>query len=154
LEVSDLDPAAAGVLLEHTSRLKHDLGKYIALQQRWLGPDAPEAEREIALRADLLETRRGPSGSVDAATVWQGFRPWFVGDGQVDGAFVADLSADPDVSALIDGMERVTHICERLRNGPVGGEVIERGCQAAVDVSKAVASLHRRVRDRSRCNDG
>ena len=59
---------------EYLVRLKHDLGKYIAFQVRYLPPGASASERREALAADLLGTRRGPEGVRDAPSVWAEFR--------------------------------------------------------------------------------
>jgi hypothetical protein len=50
--------------------LVHDLGKYVHLSARMLAPDATLGDRWSALREDLLETRRGPSGVQTAAAVY------------------------------------------------------------------------------------
>ncbi len=57
---------------EAVARIRHDLGKYVALQQRWLPPGATDAERRAAIVADVLETRRSPRSTDDAVAVWAG----------------------------------------------------------------------------------
>jgi len=84
-----LDPVDHEALLELVARLKHDLGKYIAFQIRWVDDTAPVSERRRALEADLLETRRGPSGTVDAHAVWLEFRPALYGEEPLPGRAVA-----------------------------------------------------------------
>jgi hypothetical protein len=61
-------------LLEAAARARHDLGKYVSFQARWLGPDSPPETLREALRADLLETRKGPDGAQDASTLWRTLR--------------------------------------------------------------------------------
>lgn len=76
---------------EAASRARHDLGKYVCFQVRWLPEDADDDALRGALRDDLLRTRRGPQGEEGAAQVWAGFRaelkdaPGFLAiDGAVD----------------------------------------------------------------------
>lgn len=60
---------------EAAQRVRHDLGKYVHLEARWLGEDADAAEYRDALRTDLLRTRRGPTGDEDCLTLWTRLRP-------------------------------------------------------------------------------
>lgn len=81
---------------------RHDLGKYIAMNQRWL-PDDPSTEmlRE-ALRTDLLKTRSAPSGDEDALGLWQRLRPSLAG---------YDLSAlDTHMAAIAKGVPDLEHL--------------------------------------------
>lgn len=68
-------------LLEAAQDARHDLGKYICLNQRWLGEQSPLEQRIEALQADLLRTQSGPSGDVDAFTLWARLRPALEGAG-------------------------------------------------------------------------
>lgn len=61
-------------LHEAAERARHDLGKYVCLQTRWLEEGAPDAELREALAADLLRTRRGPEGEETAAQLWARLR--------------------------------------------------------------------------------
>jgi hypothetical protein len=95
-------------LRDHAGRIKHDLGKYVAFQVRWLQEDAEPAAMREALCADLLATRRGPEGSVDALTLWSSFRQELVGGALLEGAFEVDLSEDPafrDLDAAVSALE-------------------------------------------------
>ena len=60
---------------EAADRVRHDLGKYVHLEARWLGEDSTESEYREALRTDLLRTRRGPNGDEDFRTLWSRLRP-------------------------------------------------------------------------------
>lgn len=60
---------------EAALRVRHDLGKYVHLEARWLGEDATDGEYRDALRTDLLRTRRGPAGDEDCVTLWARLRP-------------------------------------------------------------------------------
>lgn len=60
---------------EAAERVRHDLGKYVHLEARWLGEDANEGELREALASDLLRTRRDPSGDQRCDEVWARLRP-------------------------------------------------------------------------------
>lgn len=61
-------------LLEAASHARHDLGKYISFQARWIEPGAPVDTLRDALREDLLRTRKGPDGVLTAAALWRTLR--------------------------------------------------------------------------------
>ncbi len=82
------DPAAA------LAAVRHDLGKYIALNLRWLPDNPPIEELRDALRLDLLATRSGPDGTEDAVTLWRRLRPLLTAHG---------FAVDP-LDALMDGI--------------------------------------------------
>lgn len=144
--LENLEPAALAAVEDHAARLKHDLGKYVALQQRWLGPDPDPAELEQALRADLLATRRGPSGTVDAAAVWAEFRPGLVGAEALASGAVVDLSDHPDVRRIDAGVAEIRLTAAALRADDIDAPQIERGAAAARDVAEACSDLLRRAR--------
>lgn len=142
--VDDLDPAQRAAVADHGARMKHDLGKYVAMQTRWTAPDAPIAERRAALTADLLQTRRGPDGESDACAVWEGFRPgWFGEAPLIDGSTI-DLRADPDVAEIVLAMALVKAAIDALRAGPDADPT--EGASAAIRVADACQRLHRRAR--------
>ena len=62
-------------LREAAERVRHDLGKYVHLEARWLGEDADEAELRAALHNDLARTRRHPAGDEGCDVVWARLRP-------------------------------------------------------------------------------
>ncbi|HND32331.1 MAG TPA: hypothetical protein PLA94_20145 [Myxococcota bacterium] len=64
---------------EALTQARHDLGKYIALNLRWL-PDAPTEEQlRAALITDLRATRSGGGVQEDAWSLWQRLRPGLTG---------------------------------------------------------------------------
>ncbi|MCB9674642.1 MAG: hypothetical protein H6737_05955 [Alphaproteobacteria bacterium] len=132
-------------LLDHTSRLKHDLGKYVRFQGRWLPPDATVEARREALAADLLHTRRGPDGSVDAATVWAEFSGVLTGQVPLAGEPI-DLSDDPDVAAILAAMAALGPVIGDLRADRLDAAGLDAGERAADDVAEAVRRLVDRVR--------
>ncbi len=141
-----VDPNALGPLADHVGRLKHDLGKYVSLQARWLADDATGEERRKALEADLLSTRRGPDGSQEATSVWAEFRPGLIGEADLGGGARADLSDDPELRALDLNMAIVAEIADALRAKTADDEAVARGSEAARNVAETCRSLARRVR--------
>lgn len=145
--LQDIPPDALDALLEHVTRLKHDLGKYIRFQGRWLGEEASLEDRTQALRADLLETRRGPTGSIDALTVWAEFSGALAGEIPLAGIAV-DLRDDPDVGAIFAGMAALEPVIAGLGTGGLAEEAIAEGERQAEAVASAVRALVTRVRAR------
>jgi hypothetical protein len=62
-------------LLDAAKAAHHDLGKYVRFEQRWLPEGCSDAELLDALRADVLETRRGRTGVESAPQLWARLRP-------------------------------------------------------------------------------
>ena len=60
---------------EALAEARHDLGKYIALQTRWLPEDPATEELRAALIADLRRTRSGGGREEDTAAIWSRLRP-------------------------------------------------------------------------------
>lgn len=60
---------------EAAERVRHDLGKYVHLEARWLDEDATTEELREALINDLRRTRRGPDGELDCCALWARLRP-------------------------------------------------------------------------------
>ena len=144
--LDSVDLASLDALAEHVVRLNHDLGKYVCFQVRWLGEDPEPSALRGAVEADLLCTRRGPDGSRSAASVWQDFRPALFGEAMLPSGIRVDLSRDPDVAQLEDGMRIIAAVSAALGADEGGDDVVQRGAEAARRVSEACRSLARRVR--------
>ena len=144
--IEDLGSETAVDVAEHTRALKHDLGKYVALQIRWLGADASEDEVCQALRSDLLGTRRSPAGTLDAVEVWEGLRGPLLGEVPLPCGDVVDLSLDPDIRALMASMDIVRSVLCALRSTTLEGDGLQRGVAAAREVSAACRRLAKRAR--------
>ncbi len=86
-------------LVEAASRARHDLGKYVAFETRFVGLDATPDELRAALRNDLTRTRRGANGDEGCAAVWARLRP------SLQGLELATI--DGAVAALADGAARL-----------------------------------------------
>ena len=121
---------------EHARRLRHDLGKYVSLQVRWVGEGASPDDLREALMADLLATRRGPDGATDALTLWAELRADWRGD----------WANDPDVRRIEHAMAALEPVVAALRAGTATHEVVERGVAQARVVSEATKALADRLR--------
>ncbi len=117
-------------LVDDLADLRHDLGKYVTFEVRFLDPAAPDADLRAALRRDLLETRRGADGAESAWDLWARLRP-----GILDG--------DPDVALLDD-------LLARLRAVDLDGPrpALDSAAALAREVAAVTRRLHGRARDR------
>lgn len=115
--------------------IKHDLGKYITFEVRFVGMDAQSTELRKALFADLWETDKRGAQCQPAWTVWQRLRPPL-------------LHEDPDaqhITAILDGLstadlEPMTHaelvvVAEKAKD-------IQRRCVSMW--SRCMAEMERR----------
>lgn len=87
-----LDAEALEDLSYELADLKHDLGKYMTLEVRFLG-EGPDTEAlRAALRADLLETDKRAGAVQPAWAVWARLKPSRLDDpdlAEVDAAIAA-----------------------------------------------------------------
>ena len=114
------------------ARVKHDLGKYVAFQIRWLGPDADLAARRDALAADVLGTRKGPEGSTTAPELWRELRIGLEG-----------LEGNPDLDAIDASIAVIEALLPSLRGGSTSEADVDRGIEAALAVADAAKRLAR-----------
>ena len=121
--------------LEWATRAKHDLGKYIAFQSRWLPPDASAEEWLGALESDLLHTRKGPNGSEGAVELWRSLRGEQVG-----------LESDPDFRKVELAMERIAEQLEGLRTGALTIPQMMSLAEETKTVASHLSKLHKRLR--------
>jgi hypothetical protein len=143
-----LEPHTRDAVAEYVARVKHDLGKYVSFQVRWLGPEASVEDRRAALVADLTATRRGPEGSRDAASIWAALRPALVGEAPLPAGPTMDLSDDPLVQRIDEAIAVIAEVVSMLGEDPVDEAVVDRGEHAALAVSEACRDLVRRYRPR------
>ena len=109
-------------VLEAAARARHDLGKYISFQARWVEPGAPVEALRDALREDLLRTRKGPDGVVTAAALWRELREPLQGleigrvDALVELLTVRAATLDTlDEAALLDTARLAREVADELR---------------------------------------
>lgn len=148
MTLDDLPAASRAPVEALLGRLKHDLGKYVSLQARWLAPDADRDARRDALTADLLRTRRGPDGHEGAHGVWGPFFEVLRGESEVAPGIVVVLVDDPDVARVTDAMERLAPVASALESGAeLDDDVLEQSLTLCRDVADACRDLVRRVRE-------
>ena len=141
-----LTEAARLELIEWGFRLKHDLGKYVTMQQRWSGSEAGRGERIEALRVDLLETRRGTEEVCDVFEVWAEFRRVFYGQLALCDGSKLDLALDPDLNRIEVNIESLQSVVAQLQCGHPKVEVLECGERATREIAEACRSFAKRLR--------
>lgn len=119
-------------LLDRLGDLRHDLGKYIRFETRFVETSGDVEALRAALRADLLSTRRRGSEVEPATAVWARMRP-------------AELDGDPDV-AVID--EAMAELAGADLSGP------EASLRAASEAAGRVSEATRRLLNRARARVG
>ena len=75
MRVDDLPVEELEDLMEDLADIRHDLGKYLTLGARFLGPEPGVADLREALKGDLLRTARRTSGDETAWELWARLRP-------------------------------------------------------------------------------
>ena len=78
-------------LVERLSDIRHDLGKYITFEVRFLGPGPQQGDLREALRSDLYRTHQRGDVYLSAWEVWEKLRPLV-------------LEGDPDVVAIDEAL--------------------------------------------------
>jgi hypothetical protein len=117
-------------LVGELADLRHDLGKYVHFEARFVGVDGSPDELRAALRADLLCTRRNGDTHETAWALWTRLRPPI-------------LSDDPDVMAIDADIEA-------LRSADLDApdlDLVQLAKQAKA-VAQQCRSLHSRARAR------
>lgn len=117
-------------LADQLADVRHDLGKYIRFETRFVEDGADVDALRAALRADLLATRRRGADLETAVSVWGRLRP-------------AELDGDPDVGAIDAAMARLTTVD---LDGPEAS--LREAAALAREVSEATRRLHARARQR------
>ena len=120
---------------EHARRLRHDLGKYISLQVRWLGEGPALAALEEAFVADLLSTRRGPNGVTDAVALWTELQQDWQGE----------WISDPDVQRITAAMGELKGLLPLAQTGRLTPEQVQHGVSQARLVTEATRALATRL---------
>lgn len=127
MRLSDIPAGDLPDLIEDLGDLRHDLGKYITLEVRFLGPDPGTEALRAALRADLHQTAKRGDEVRSAWEVWASLRP---------------AALDGDVDLL-----RIEASLQALRDVDLSGDrsALEQAADLARDVAEATRSLYRRA---------
>jgi len=131
-------------LRDAVADLRHDLGKYVAFQLRWLPPEPSDDELRDALRSDLARTRAAGERVESAVQLWGRLRPAFVGQAPIGDAGLIDLTDDLDLQAVDAAVARIAQLLPGLDDAhrPQLDELRE----LALAISSATRQLQRRVR--------
>ena len=114
---------------------RHDLGKYVSLNLRFLAPDADRAALREALLADLTQTHRGPNGAPESAPeVWAACR----------GGLPA---AAPETEEVDKAIHLIQSQLPGLMNDSLDDDALQALAQAARGVTTALTALTRRLKD-------
>ena len=101
--------------------IRHDLGKYICFEQRFImSVDDPDELRR-ALFSDLFRTRRMGEDAEDCGQVWQRIRP-------------AELDKDPDIEVIDQAI----------------GDILSGNLNGPMEELRRLSVLAQEVRDASR----
>ena len=127
MRVEDLPVEKLEEMVEDLADIRHDLGKYLTLGARFLGPEPGLADLREALKGDLLRTARRTSGDETAWELWRRLRP-------------EGLETDPDIQRIDEGIQA-------LATADLEGDrpVLEAAAACAVEVAQATRSLHHRA---------
>jgi len=145
-----LSSAARDELLEWGLRLRHDVGKYVTMQQRWLGEEATLHDRCEALLIDVMQTRRGDS-TEDLFALWAQFEGVLCGVVCLSDGTRVDLTEDGDILAIKSNVSLLVDVVRGLSNEQPDPILVERGERATREISKACRSVSRRLRRAVNC---
>jgi hypothetical protein len=139
-----LPPAGLDALAQHLARARHDLGKYVAFQARWLPDGAGADELRAALLADLTRTRAAAGLVESAPEIWDRLRPALVGQAPLDDGSRVDLSGDADFLEVEAHIAVVRAALPTLPAAP--RPALEEARAAALGIAAALQRLHARAR--------
>jgi hypothetical protein len=121
--------------LEAATAARHDLGKYMIFQLRWVGREGPLDDVREALESDLLRTRDGPGGTATAAAIWEELRD-------------ALAPFDPQaVASLDEGMALIAARLPGLADGTLETAEVRALAQLAWSLSEQLEALYRRAKE-------
>ena len=121
--------------LEAAAAARHDLGKYMIFQLRWVGREGPLDDVREALESDLLRTRDGPGGTASAAAIWVELRDPLA-------------PFDPQAVARLDeGMALLAEGLPGLAAGTLEDSELRALAQLAWSLSEQLEALYRRAKE-------
>ena len=126
MRIADCSGEVLVELVEQLSDIRHDLGKYICFETRFAGADADTETLRMALKADLLATRRRGEQTETAWSLWERLRP--------------EGLLEPEIETVDGAMEHLNAID---LDGPE--ETLVNARQLAQQVSSAIRALHGRA---------
>jgi hypothetical protein len=127
VRLEDVPPEALEELTEDLSDLRHDLGKYITFEVRFLGSDPETEALRAALRTDILQTHKRGDVCATAWQVWERMRP-------------TQLAGDADVDRVEESLAALARV------NLTGSRVeLEEAAGLAGEVAAATRSLFKRA---------
>ena len=127
MKLEDVTAPALELLIEDLTDLRHDLGKYITFEVRFLGEDPQTEALRAALQADVMRTHKRGEDIATAWQVWERMRP-------------NSLDGDADVVRIDENLAALRALD---LDGP--RETLEQAAACARTVAQACRSLHRRA---------
>lgn len=128
MRLEDLPREALSDLVEDLADLRHDLGKYIIFETRFIEDRDDIDALRAALARDLLQTHERKGKPMTCWQVWERLRP-------------PELAKDPDVVAI----ERLLSALKALDLADDGA--LPRARTLAADVAEATRRLYQRATD-------
>ena len=126
MKLEEHSPEKAESLMLKIRAIRHDLGRYICFEQRFVENVEDVEELRMALRSDLLSTRKKGAEIDSCSVLWQELRP-------------NELDADPDICAIDHAIEDIQTLD---LNGPM--EELQRAQRLAECVRDACRRLMQR----------
>lgn len=128
MRLEELDGDALEELLEDLSDLRHDLGKYITFETRFLEPGAGPEQRRAALRKDLHRTREARGEVESAWQLWARLCP-------------PEVAREPEARRISAALDELAGLA---LDGPEA--VLDRAQALCAEVAADTRALHSRVR--------
>jgi hypothetical protein len=113
--------------------VRHDLGKYITFEVRFIGLDADTAALRQALKADLLQTDKRGDRVEAAWSVWARLRPGELGDDADVNAIDAALTALRALNLDVLDREGLLAAAATAKDIQARSVALFRRCQAELD---------------------
>jgi len=123
--------------LEAAAAARHDLGKYIAFELRWIGESASDEDLLSALQADVLRTRSSNGTVLDAVVVWNGVRK----------GLAELIGQDDDLTAVEQAMSRIESHLPGLSQGALEHAEMKACAADAFLVSNHLEAFYRRLKE-------
>jgi hypothetical protein len=118
MKLEELGPEEGEDLIRELRAIRHDLGRYICFEQRFLERKDDVLELRQALQSDLLSTRRTADGSETCFALWARLRPAVLDDDpdiRVIDQAIADIMR-VDLDGPLEELERAARLASRVRD--------------------------------------
>jgi hypothetical protein len=125
--------------------VQHDLGRYVAMQSRWLDDSMSDADRLSAVRTDLLATRCVGDRRESADEVFGRWKLVLMGEEPLAGACAPSLARLLEVVELLAAMAQVEEQVAVMRRPLVSSDEVESAIAAAGHAAAACRAFAQRV---------